>query len=435
MPKKTKENKSSSPKNPRFKGKLLRLLGPGLVTGASDDDPSGIATYSQVGSQWGYGILWTMLFSYPLMVGIQEISAQIGRVTGRGIAGNMRKYYPAWLLYVSVLLVVIATTINLGADIGAMGDAVALLVGGPNHLYCVILGLVSLALQMYMPYSRYVNVLKWLCLALFSYVLTVFVIHVPWRQALHGTFLPSIHLNGAYITALVAVLGTTISPYLFIWQASEEVEDQELKPEEHPLKKAPRQAFSQLNRIRVDTHLGMFFSNMVAFFIILTVAATLHAHGINKIETSAQAAEALKPLAGRFAFVLFTAGIIGTGLLAIPVLAGSAAYAVGEALKWPVGLEREPLHAKGFYAVLTSAVLIGLAMDFSHINPIKALYWTAVINGVVAGPIMITMMLMASNRKVMGQFTLSRRLKVLGWAATVVMLACAVAMFATWGTV
>ena len=433
------ETKIPAGKNPPLgkeappKGKLLHMLGPGLVTGASDDDPSGIATYSQVGAQWGYDILWTMLFSYPLMVGIQEISAQIGRVTGRGIAGNMRKHYPAWLLYAMVALVLIATTINLGADIGAMGDAVALLLGGPRLLYCVVLALVSLGLQVYLPYSHYVSVLKWLCLALFSYVVTVFVIHAPWGQALRGTFRPSIHLNSDYITALVAVLGTTISPYLFFWQASEEVEEQDLNPQEKPLKKAPRQAWYHLHRIRLDTHLGMFFSNMVAFFIILTVAATLHAHGVNKIETSAQAAEALKPLAGRFAFALFSMGIIGTGMLAIPVLAGSAAYAVGEALKWPVGLEREPLHAKGFYAVLAGAVLLGLAMDFSHMSPIKALYWAAVINGIAAGPIMIAMMLLASRRKVMGQFTLCRRLKVLGWSATVVMLACAVAMFATLG--
>jgi NRAMP (natural resistance-associated macrophage protein)-like metal ion transporter len=426
------KNKSCSQKTSGAR-KLIRTLGPGLVTGASDDDPSGIATYSQVGAQFGYGILWTTLFSYPLMVAIQEISARVGRVTGRGIAGNMRRHYPIWLLYGTVLLQLIATVFNLGADINAMGDAAKLLLDGPGKLYAVALALASLTLQVFIPYRTYVNVLKWLTLALFSYVATVFVIHAPWGHALRGTFLPSISLKAEYLSALVAVLGTTISPYLFFWQASEEVEDQELNSHEKPLKKAPHQAPGQLRRIRLDTLIGMAISNLVAFFIILTVAATLHTHGLRSIETSAQAAEALRPLAGPFAFALFTAGIVGTGLLAIPVLAGSAAYAVGEAFKWPVGLEHEPRHARGFYAVIAGAILIGLSMEWVHINPIKALYWSAILNGIIAGPIMVTMMLMATNPKVMGQFTLPCGLRITGWLATAVMIACSVTLFATLG--
>lgn len=408
--------------------RLLKRLGPGLVTGASDDDPSGIATYSQVGAQFGFGMLWTAPFSFPLMVAIQEVSARIGRVTGRGIAGNMRRYYPNWLLYATVALMCVATVINLGADIAAMGDAVRLLFGGYAHVYAVLLALAALALQIFIPYSSYVGILKWLTLALFAYVGTALAVHVPWRHALAGTVWPSMKMDGRTLTALVAVLGTTISPYLFFWQASEEVEDQELSPTEGPLKKAPRRVDYHMRRILVDTHVGMAFSNLVAWFIILAVAVTLHARGVTDIQSSEQAAEALRPVAGALAFALFTVGIVGTGLLAIPVLAGSAAYAVGEAFKWPVGLERKPLHARGFYAVIAGAVGLGLAMTLLHVNTIKALYWSAVINGVVAGPIMIVMMLMASNARVMGELTLSRRLRVLGWAATAVMLACAATM-------
>ncbi len=417
----------------QVKRRWLHMLGPGLITGASDDDPSGIATYSQVGALYGYGMLWTILFSIPLMTGIQEISARIGRVTGRGIAGNMRRHYPNALLYGIVFLLLVANIINLGADIVAMGDAARLLFGGDKKFYSVLLALFSLGLQVFLPYRRYVKYLKWLCLVVFSYVATVFVLHADWGQVLKGTFLPHLRWDNDYITAIVAVFGTTITPYLFFWQASTEVEEQELNEREKPLLKAPRQAGRQLQRIRVDTLTGMIISNAVAFCIILAVAATLHAHGVRSIETSAQAAEALRPLAGRFAFILFTLGIIGTGLLALPVLAGAAAYAVGEALKWPVGLEREVPHAKGFYAVLAGAVLLGLGMDFIQINPIRALYWSAVINGVAAGPIMIAMMLMSSSRRVMGEFVIQRRLKIMGWTATGVMLACAAGLFLTMG--
>ena len=422
------------PKGVTKKG-LLETLGPGLVTGASDDDPSGIATYSQVGAQFGFGMLWTMLFSYPLMCGIQEISGQIGRVTGRGLAGNLRKFYPPALLYGIIGLMLVANVINLGADIGAMGAAVKILIGGPALVYATLFALVSVTMETFMPYDRYAKVLKWLCAALFAYVATVFVVHVPWGRALRATALPSLSLKADYLTSIVAVLGTTISPYLFFWQAEQEVEIEQANPKDRSLKDDPREAPAELHRIRVDTYTGMAFSNLVAFFIILTAAATLHANGVTDIQTSTQAAEALRPIAGRFAFLLFALGIIGTGLLAVPVLAGSAAYAVGEALRWRVGLNREPRRAKGFYGVIAAATFVGLALNLNvvHLDPIKALFWSAVINGVVAVPIMFLMMLMTQNPKVMGPFVLNARQKALGWLATAVMLAAAVGLFATWG--
>jgi NRAMP (natural resistance-associated macrophage protein)-like metal ion transporter len=412
---------------------LLQSLGPGLVTGASDDDPSGIATYSQVGAQFGYGLLWTMVFSYPLMTAIQEISAQIGRVTGRGIAGNLRRHYaPVWL-YSMVGLMLIANIINLGADIGAMGDAVKLLVGGPALVYAALFAALSVALESLLSYDKYAHVLKWMTLALFAYVATVFVVHVPWAHALRATVVPNWSWKADYVTSVVAVLGTTISPYLFFWQAESEVELEQANPIDRPLKHNPKAASSQLHRIRVDTYTGMAFSNLVAYFIMLTAAATLWATGHTSIQTSTQAAAALGPVAGPYARLLFALGIVGTGLLALPVLAGSAGYAVGEALRWPVGLNRDVLQARGFYGVIAGATLIGLGLNLVHLDPIKALFWSAVINGVVAGPIMILMMLMASNGKIMGRFTLNRRQKWWGWAATAAMLASAVGLFATWG--
>ncbi|AFY93026.1 Mn2+/Fe2_ transporter, NRAMP family [Chamaesiphon minutus PCC 6605] len=412
---------------------FLQQLGPGLITGASDDDPSGIGTYSQVGAQFGYAMLWTMLFSYPLMAAIQEISARIGRVTGHGIAGNMHRYYPRWLTYIIAGLLVIANVINLGADISAMGAALKLLIGGSAALYETIFAITCLLLQIFVPYAKYVNFLKWLTLVLFAYVATVFVVHVPWREALHATFVPSIEFKAQYLAGIIAVFGTTISPYLFFWQASEEVENIERAPNENALRDAPQQAPKQLGRIKADTYIGMGISNLIAFFIILTAAVTLHAHGKTDIQSSAQAAEALRPVAGEFAYALFTAGIIGTGLLAVPVLAGSAAYAVSGVFGWPASLEYKALQAKRFYGVLAVATLLGLSLDFTPIDPIKALFWAAVINGVLAGPVMVVIMLMATNPAVMGQFTLSRRLRLTGWLATAVMLIAAGSLFATWG--
>ena len=413
--------------------RFLQTFGPGLITGASDDDPSGIATYSQVGAQFGFSILWTMLFSYPLMTAIQEVSARMGRVTGKGIAGNMRLYYPRWLLLPLILLLLVANVLNLGADISAMGAALKLLVGGPGALYAALFAIGSLVLQMFMPYARYASILKWMCLSLFVYVGIIFAVHVPWGEALRGTVLPNIAFNTEYLTALIAVLGTTISPYLFFWQASSEVEEVHSVPHEKPLRRAPEQAPAELSRINIDTCLGMGVSNLIAFFIILTTAATLHAVGKTHIDTAAQAAEALRPVAGRFAFLLFGLGIIGTGLLAIPVLAGSAAYAIAEALHWRASLESRPNEAIGFYAVLAASTLLGLGLTFTSMDPIRALFWSAVFNGVAAVPFMVLMMLMASNPRVMGEFTLKGWLRILGWAGTAVMAAAAFGLFATWG--
>jgi NRAMP (natural resistance-associated macrophage protein)-like metal ion transporter len=417
----------AGPSNPR----LLGTLGPGLITGASDDDPSGIATYSQAGAQLGFAVSWTMLFSYPLMAVIQEISGRIGRVTGRGIAGNISKYYPNWLLQLIVLLLLIANTINIGADLGAMGEAVGLLIGGPHLLYVVLFGVFCAALQILMKYTRYVSILKWLTLALFAYFGTVMVVNVPWGEAARGLFVPSFSTDGAFWTTVVAILGTTISPYLFFWQASQEVEDIEAIPEREPLVDKPRQGQNALERIRLDTYVGMAFSNLVALAIIITTAATLHTAGITDIETSSQAAEALKPIAGPFAFAVFTLGIVGTGLLAVPVLAGSAAYALGEARKWPIGLARQPKEAVAFYATIALATLMGVVVNFSPISPIRALYWSAVINGVVAVPVMCVMMLMTANTSIMGKFEITGSLKFIGWAATIVMAAAAIGMGVT----
>ena len=410
------------------KSRLLAVLGPGLITGALDDDPSGIATYSQAGAQLGFAVSWTMLFSYPLMAVIQEISGRIGRVTGRGIAGNIRKHYPNWLLQAIVLLLFAANTINIGADLGAMGDAVGLLVGGPHLVYVVLFGAACAVLQILMQYSRYVSVLKWLTLALFSYFGTLMVVKVPWGEVAWGLFVPSFSSDSAFWTTVVAILGTTISPYLFFWQASQEVEDIKAVPEREPLVNKPRQGPDALERIRIDTYVGMALSNLVALSIIITTAATLHAAGVTNIETSSQAAEALRPIAGAFAFTIFTLGIVGTGLLAVPVLAGSAAYAVGEARQWPVGLARRPKEAVAFYATIALAATIGVLINFSPIDPIRALFWSAVINGVVAVPVMVVLMLMTADAKVMGKFKIAGPLKVLGWAATLVMAGAAVGM-------
>jgi NRAMP (natural resistance-associated macrophage protein)-like metal ion transporter len=415
-------------------GKIFRILGPGLVTGAADDDPSGIATYSQIGAQFGFSMLWTMLFIYPFMAGIQEISARLGRVTGRGIAGNMRCFYSRWLLYGIVALLLFANIINIGADIGAMGAAANLLVGGPTILYCVLFTTISVLLQIFVPYKTYSAVLKWLTLSLFAYVGTVFVVQIHWAEALRGTLIPNLSFKREYMAALIAVLGTTISPYLFFWQSAEEVEEMKSPPKEKPLKTTPQQAPAQLQRIKIDTYIGMAFSNLIAYFIILTVAATLHANGKTDIETAAQAAQALRPIVGPFASLLFSLGVVGTGLLAVPVLGGSAAYAVGEALRWRVGLERKAHEAKAYYAVLALATLIGLGLNFTRIDPIRALVWSAMINGITAAPVMCFMMLLASNRKVMGKLTLPGYLKALGWAGVATMALAAVGMFATAGS-
>ena len=426
------KNPSEDVRQPE-KPKLLQVLGPGLITGASDDDPSGIATYSQVGAQFGFDMGWVMLFSWPLMCAIQEISARIGRVTGKGIAGNLRAHYPRSLLVGLVSLLVIANTINLGADLGAMGAALKLVIGGPELAYVGLFGLVSILLEVFVRYSRYVSVLKWLTLALFAYVGVAFVVHVNWPSVGLHLVAPRIEWTSDYLTSLVAILGTTISPYLFFWQAEEEVEEVKERDGAKPLARAPTQAKPEFARIRLDTYLGMGLSNLVALFIIVTTAATLNAHGITNIQTSSQAALALKPIAGPATFVVFALGIVGTGLLAVPVLAGSAAYATGEAFGWHVGLARKLGRAPSFYATIAVATIVGGGLNFTPIDPIKALFWSAVINGVVAVPVMILMMLLASRPKIMGRFILTKGLKIVGWAATAVMAVAAVAMIATIG--
>ncbi len=415
---------ATAPANP-----LLKRLGPGLVTGAADDDPSGIATYSQAGAQFGYGMLWSVLFTLPLMIGIQIVSARIGRVTGHGLAANIREHYPAWLLHGVVGLLLVANTINIAVDLGAMTAALRLLIGGPSHLAIVAFAMVSLGLQIFIPFPRYAPILKWLTLTLFAYVATAFVVHVPWVEVLRRTFVPPVELSADYLLTLVAVFGTTISPYLFFWQASQEVEEQRAGPGEAPLREAPEQARAHLNRIKLDTYVGMIFSNTVAFFIMLTAAATLNVHGITDIQTSAQAAEALRPISGDFAFALFASGIIGTGMLAIPILAGSAAYAVAESFRWPIGLGLRLAEARGFYAILTVATLVGVALNFTGVPPVRALIWSAVINGVISVPIMVVMMLMAVRPEIMGRFTIKRQLKILGWLATLIMARAVEPMF------
>jgi len=411
---------------------LLALLGPGLITGASDDDPSGIATYSQAGAQFGYSMVWVMLFTWPLMAAIQEISARIGRVTGHGIAGNIRRYYPPWLLRGIVVLLLAANIINLGADLGAMGEALRLLVGGPPRLYVVAFAVGCALLEIFVRYERYVSILKWTSVSLLAYVATALVVDVPWGRVAHNLVVPTLSWDKDYIVAIVAVLGTTITPYCFFWQSSQEAEDERVDPAAHALIDAPEEARSEINRMRVDTYLGMGFSNLISLFIIITTAATLNAHGITDIQTSSQAAEALRPIAGVFTFALFAAGIIGIGVLAVPVLAGSAAYALGEALDWPTGLDRSPRDAKAFYGAIAAATLVGVAINFVHVDPIKALFWSAVINGVVAVPLMAVIMLMAMQRQVMGAFTLPRLLWAMGWLSTAAMAAAVAAMFLTW---
>jgi len=409
----------------------LARLGPGVVTGAADDDPSGIATYSQAGARFGLNMLWTVLLTYPLMAAIQIISARIGRVSGRGLASNMRRHYPRWIVHVTVLMLVLANTINIAADLAAMGDAVKLLVGGPARWYAAGFGLLSLGLQIFIPYHRYVRVLKWLTLALLAYVAVIFTIHIDWAQVGRAVVWPRVSLTADYITTMVAVLGTTISPYLFFWQASEEVEQIRCQPGARSIRQQPGKARAELRGIQIDTCVGMGFSNLVAFFIMLTSALTLHAHGITSIDTSAQAAQALRPIAGDFAFMLFAAGIVGTGLLAVPVLAGSAAYAMAGSFKWASSLEYRPALAKEFYGVIALATLGGMAIDFLPLDPVRGLYWSAVINGVISAPIMVVMMLMATNHQVMGRFVIRGGLKVFGWLATVLMAGTVLAMALT----
>jgi len=412
--------------------RFLERLGPGLITGAADDDPSGIATYSQAGAQFGLSMLWSVFLTTPLMVGIQVVSARIGRVTGHGIARNIRDHYPRPLLWFIVLTLLVANTINIAADLGAMGEALQLVIpGGPEHGHALFFGVLAVLMQIFIPYRYLAPILKWLTLSLFAYVAVLMAVDIPWAKLIAATLIPPLELTREYLMLLVGVLGTTISPYLFFWQASQEVEEQRATRGDEPLRESATGAYAHLRRIKIDTWFGMIFSSAIAFAIILTTAVTLHDAGITDIQSSAQAAQALRPIAGDFAFTLFAAGIIGTGLLAIPVLAGSAAYAVAEAMKWPIGLGLEPLEAKGFYGIITIATLLGAGIDFTSIDPIRALIWSAVLNGVIAVPIMAVMMRMAVRPDIMGPFVIKRRLQRLGWFATVLMALAVVAMLAT----
>ncbi len=422
----TSENTQENPE------RWWKSAGPGLITGAADDDPSGIATYSQAGAQFGYATGWSLLLTYPLMVGIQLASARIGRVTGEGLEENFAKLFKAkWIVTLLVSFLVIANVINLGADLGAMGDVAAMVAGGSKPLWTLAFGALSLVLQIFIPYRRYVTVLKWLTLSLLAYVGVVFVVDVDWLGVARGIFMPSMSWSKDYVTSIVAIFGTTISPYLFFWQAAQEVEDIDRIEPDKPLRVAPQQARKQLRRLKIDTWVGMGFSNLIALFMIIATAATLHAHGITHIETAAQAAAALAPVAGKSAYLLFALGIIGTGMLALPVLAGSAAYAVAAQFKWSRSLELAPDKAKPFYAIISAAMIIGVVISLAHINPMRALYWAAVINAVISVPIMIAVMLVASNRGLMGSLVLGLKWRVLGWAATGAMGIATLAMFAS----
>ncbi len=415
--------------NPR---QWLGQLGPGLISGAADDDPSGIATYSQAGVQFGYQLAWTLVLTFPLMVGIQLVSARIGRVTGRGLAANVRAHFPHLVLYAIVGLLLIANTINIAADIAAMGEGLRLVIGGPPQLYAAFFGGICVALQVFMSYRRYVRLLKWLTLALLAYVAVVFTVEIPWIEVIRGMTWPRTPISRDLMTVVVAVFGTTISPYLFFWQAAQEVEEVDANPGADPLKNArPQSGRWELRRMKIDTVVGMAFSNVIALCIIVSTAATLHAAGITEIQTSAEAAEALRPVAGEFTFLLFSLGIVGTGLLAVPVLAGSAAYAVAETFQWKRGLDLKLHDAREFYAIVALATLCGVTLNFAGIDPIKALFWSAVINGVVAVPIMSVMMRLAGNAAVMGRYTTRPGLKTAGWLATATMAAAVVAMFAS----
>jgi NRAMP (natural resistance-associated macrophage protein)-like metal ion transporter len=417
----------------RHAQRLASRLGPGLITGAADDDPSGLATYSQAGAQFGAGMLWTLAFTTPLMIGIQMVSARIGWLTGQGLAANICKVMPRWLAFALVALLVFANTLNIAADVAAMGEALQLVAGGPEHGHALLFGVLCAVLPVWLSYEAMVRVLKYLTLALLAYVAVVFMLHVDWERVLVKTLVPSLSTSSAYWTMIVGVLGTTISPYLFFWQAAQEAEQRQRI--DSPLSDVAQHrhfVLEHLYRIKLDTVIGMGFSNLIAFCVMLATAITLNQHGITDIQTTRQAAEALRPIAGEHAFVLFALGIIGTGMLAVPVLAGSAAYAVADVFHWRSGLDHTLSEAKGFYAVVLLATMVGTLIDFTSLDPIKALVWSAIVNGVVAVPIMAVMMWLGTRRDVLGEYTLTMRHRVLGWIATAVMAAAVVGMFWTW---
>ena len=428
-------NASDNTGNAKSAKRLLRMLGPGLVTGAADDDPSGIATYSQGGAQFGYALGWTMFLTTPFMIAIQIVSARIGAVTGQGLAANLNKAMPRSVLHGVVGLLLIANTLNIAADIAAMGDALRLVAGGPLLVYIALFGIGCLAAEILIPYHTYSGYLKTLTLVLFAYVATAFTVRIPWGQVLVATFIPHLSWNRDFTLMLVAIFGTTISPYMFFWQASLEAEGRKLRSKAKDAAAAAalpnRLAHKDSFRIEIDTITGMVLSNLIAFFIIVTTGATLHAHGITQIGTAEQAAQALRPLAGPLAFFLFALGIIGTGLLAVPVLAGSAGYAAAESFGWEGSLELSARRAPGFYLVVAASTLAGLGAALTPLDPIRMLFWSAVVNGVVAVPLMVAMMLVVASRKIMDKFAASRALMIGGWGATALMAAVVAAMLVT----
>ena len=413
--------------------RLLNRLGPGLITGASGDEPSGIVAFSQAGARFGFATLWTAIASVPLMIVVQHICAKIGMVSGRGLAGVLRRYYPKKLLYPVVIGLVIANTINAGADIAAIAAAVNMFIPIPISAMVVPIAGSIVALQIWGSYRLIVKVFKWLTLSLFAYVIAAFLAKPDWNAVFWATFVPQISFTSEYITTIVAILGTTISPYLFFWEASEEVEEE--KSEGRATVNARRGATdAEMRKEKIDTIVGMLFCNVVVYFVILAAGMTLHVSGKTEIQSATEAAEALRPFAGDLATILFAIGLIGAGLLAIPVLTGSAAFAVAETFGWPSGLDEKPRHAKKFYGVIAASTLVGVGIDFAGINPISALFWTAVINGVIAPPLLVVVMLVANNKRVMGKRTNGVFTNIVGWLAAAVMFAAAIMMFVTWGS-
>ncbi len=414
--------------------RFLKLLGPGLITGASDDDPSGIGTYTSAGASLGYATLWTAILTLPLMAVVQFTCAKIGMVSGMGLAGVLRKHYPRWLLYVAISGLVVANTINAGTDIGAIASAINLLAPPVRALWLVVpIAALIVAMQVWFSYKLIANVFKWLTLSLFAYVAAAFLAHPRWGEVFRATVVPHVSADGKYLTTLVAILGTTITPYLYFWQSSQEVEE-EVSMGRKTLDERKGATQKELNAARADTLAGMLFCNLVFYFVILAAATTLHTSGKTDVQSATDAAKALEPLAGAAAKYLFAAGLIGAGFLAVPVLTGSSAYAVAETFGWNYGLDTKPREAKQFYAIIAASTLVGMLINFLGINPIKALFWTAVINGVIAPPLLVVIMLVANNRKVMGERTNGRAANAVGWLTAALMFAAAVGMFLTWNS-
>jgi NRAMP (natural resistance-associated macrophage protein)-like metal ion transporter len=406
---------------------FFSCLGPGLITGAADDDPSGISTYSTAGATFGLAPLWTALFSFPLMVAVQLMCARLGMVTGRGLAGNIRRRYPKWVMWSACTLLLIANIFNIGADLAGMGDSMEMVTGVPKYIWSPVFALALVVIVVFASYKHVARIFKWLTLVLFAYIITAFLVHPDWPHVLHATIIPEAKWTPEFFAVLTGILGTTISPYLFFWQASQEVEEE--KAMGRNKKQRLGATDEEIRSSRNDTLTGMFFSNLVMFFIILTTASTLHAHGLTKIETARQAAEALRPLAGNGAYWLFTLGIVGTGMLAVPVLAGSCAYAVAESAAWGASLDRPLRMAPKFYGVLAASVVLGLAFDFSGFSSVRMLFLSAVLNGILAPPLIVLVLLLTSNKAVMGDRTNSIVIKVLGWTCAVLMTACAAGLF------